>query len=131
MASRVVQGLCYALGQTKDLNTLVFNLSFGGFDPILPVEEILSEAIENMQRIFTGVHGKLGDLCRPMQRKYAQVRHHIISYSGLVYHIVSHHITSHHILFSSDTLCTVLRMYSIFILWYGKLNDIIALIGSS
>ena len=51
-------------------------------------EERLSEAIENMQRIFTGVHGKLGDLCRPMQRKYAQVRHHIISYSGLVYHIV-------------------------------------------
>ena len=46
LASRVVKGLCYALGQTKDLNTLVFNLSFGGFDPILPVEEILSEAIE-------------------------------------------------------------------------------------
>lgn len=36
-------------------------------------EERVSEAIENMQRIFSGVHGKLGDLCRPVQKKYSQV----------------------------------------------------------
>jgi len=35
-------------------------------------EERISEAIEAMQRIFTGVHGKLVDLCRPIQKKYAQ-----------------------------------------------------------
>jgi len=35
-------------------------------------EERLNEAIETMQRIFTGVHGKLVDLCRPIQKKYAQ-----------------------------------------------------------
>ena len=34
-------------------------------------EERMSEAIENMQRIFTGVHGRLVDLCRPIQKKYA------------------------------------------------------------
>lgn len=37
-------------------------------------EERMSEAIENMQRILSGVHGRLGDLCRPIQKKYAQVR---------------------------------------------------------
>ena len=36
-------------------------------------EERVAEAIQNMQRIFSGVHGKLGDLCRPIQKKYAQV----------------------------------------------------------
>lgn len=36
-------------------------------------EERMSEAIENMQRILSGVHGRLGDLCRPIQKKYAQV----------------------------------------------------------
>lgn len=35
-------------------------------------EERLTEAVETMQRIFTGVHGKLVDLCRPIQKKYAQ-----------------------------------------------------------
>jgi structural maintenance of chromosome 1 len=35
-------------------------------------EERMSEAVEQMQRIFSGVHGKLVDLCRPIQRKYAQ-----------------------------------------------------------
>jgi len=35
-------------------------------------EERIGEAIETMQRIFTGVHGKLVDLCRPIQRKYDQ-----------------------------------------------------------
>ena len=34
-------------------------------------EERMTEAIENMQRIFTGVHGRLVDLCRPIQKKYA------------------------------------------------------------
>lgn len=38
-------------------------------------EERMSEAIENMQRILSGVHGRLGDLCRPIQKKYAQVRY--------------------------------------------------------
>lgn len=33
--------------------------------------ERVSEAIETMQRIFTGVHGKLVDLCKPIQKKYA------------------------------------------------------------
>lgn len=37
-------------------------------------EERMSEAVENMQRILSGVHGRLGDLCRPIQKKYAQVR---------------------------------------------------------
>lgn len=36
-------------------------------------EERVAEAIQNMQRIFSGVHGKLGDLCRPIQKKYSQV----------------------------------------------------------
>jgi structural maintenance of chromosome 1 len=35
-------------------------------------EERMNEAIDTMKRIFTGVHGKLGDLCRPIQKKYAQ-----------------------------------------------------------
>ncbi|KAJ1421694.1 RecF/RecN/SMC, partial [Ochromonadaceae sp. CCMP2298] len=35
-------------------------------------EERMGEAILSMQRIFKGVHGKLADLCRPIQRKYAQ-----------------------------------------------------------
>ena len=35
-------------------------------------EERVFEAIQNMQRIFTGVHGKLGDLCKPIQKRYAQ-----------------------------------------------------------
>lgn len=35
-------------------------------------EERMNEAIENMKRIFTGVHGKLVDLCRPIQKKYSQ-----------------------------------------------------------
>lgn len=35
-------------------------------------EERINEAIEAMQRIFTGVHSKLVDLCRPIQKKYAQ-----------------------------------------------------------
>jgi structural maintenance of chromosome 1 len=36
-------------------------------------EERMSEAVDNMQRILSGVHGRLGDLCRPIQKKYAQV----------------------------------------------------------
>ena len=35
-------------------------------------EQKLDAAIDSMQRIFTGVHGKLHDLCRPIQKKYAQ-----------------------------------------------------------
>jgi len=35
-------------------------------------EERLNEAVETMQRIFAGVHGKLVDLCKPIQNKYAQ-----------------------------------------------------------
>ena len=31
----------------------------------------MNEAIETMQRIYKGVHGKLADLCRPIQKKYA------------------------------------------------------------
>jgi structural maintenance of chromosome 1 len=31
----------------------------------------MSEAIETMQRIYKGVYGKLADLCRPIQKKYA------------------------------------------------------------
>ena len=31
-----------------------------------------AEAIDTMKRIFSGVHGKLIDLCRPHQKKYAQ-----------------------------------------------------------
>lgn len=31
-----------------------------------------AEAVEAMKRIFSGVHGKLVDLCRPYQKKYAQ-----------------------------------------------------------
>ena len=34
-------------------------------------EEKMSEAVENMKRIFVGVHGKLADLCRPIQKKYS------------------------------------------------------------
>ncbi len=34
-------------------------------------EERLAEAVESMQRVFKGVYGKLGDLCRPIQKKYA------------------------------------------------------------
>jgi structural maintenance of chromosome 1 len=33
--------------------------------------ERVAEAIETMKRIFTGVHGKLVDLCKPIQKKYA------------------------------------------------------------
>lgn len=35
-------------------------------------EERLAEALESMQRIYKGVYGKLGDLCRPIQKKYSQ-----------------------------------------------------------
>ena len=35
-------------------------------------EDKISNAIEAMQKIFTGVHGKLGDLCKPIQKRYAQ-----------------------------------------------------------
>lgn len=35
-------------------------------------EHKIVEAIETMQRIFTGVHGRLIDLCHPIQKKYAQ-----------------------------------------------------------
>jgi structural maintenance of chromosome 1 len=35
-------------------------------------EERLDAAIDSMQRIFTGVHGKLHNLCKPIQRKYEQ-----------------------------------------------------------
>eukprot|EP01035_Chromulina_nebulosa_P024273 gene24273-31554_t len=31
----------------------------------------MGEAIETMQRIYKGVYGKLADLCRPIQKKYA------------------------------------------------------------
>merc|ERR1711871_1727605 len=34
-------------------------------------EEKMNDAIETMKRIFTGVHGKLIDLCRPIQKKYS------------------------------------------------------------
>ena len=34
-------------------------------------EERMGEAIETMQRIYKGVYGKLADLCRPIQKKYA------------------------------------------------------------
>jgi len=35
-------------------------------------EEKMTEAVDTMKRIFTGVHGKLIDLCRPIQKKYSQ-----------------------------------------------------------
>lgn len=35
-------------------------------------EERILEAIETMKRIFTGVHGRLVDLCHPIQKKYSQ-----------------------------------------------------------
>jgi structural maintenance of chromosome 1 len=35
-------------------------------------EQELLEAISTMQVIFKGVHGKLVDLCRPIQKKYAK-----------------------------------------------------------
>jgi len=35
-------------------------------------EERMAEALSSMQRIFKGVHGRLADLCRPIQRKYSQ-----------------------------------------------------------
>ena len=35
-------------------------------------EEKMAEALETMKKIFTGVHGKLIDLCRPIQKKYSQ-----------------------------------------------------------
>jgi structural maintenance of chromosome 1 len=35
-------------------------------------EQKLDAAIDSMQRIFTGVFGKLHDLCKPIQKKYAQ-----------------------------------------------------------
>jgi len=34
-------------------------------------EQRMAEAVDNMKRIFSGVHGKLQDLCRPIQKKYA------------------------------------------------------------
>lgn len=34
-------------------------------------EERMEEAISTMQRIFKGVHGKLVNLCKPIQRKYS------------------------------------------------------------
>lgn len=30
----------------------------------------LSEAVESLKRLFTGVHGRMTDLCRPIQKKY-------------------------------------------------------------
>jgi structural maintenance of chromosome 1 len=33
-------------------------------------EEKMNEAIDAMQRIFSGVHGRLVDLCRPIQKRY-------------------------------------------------------------
>lgn len=35
-------------------------------------EDKIATAIDAMQKIFTGVYGKLGDLCKPIQKKYAQ-----------------------------------------------------------
>ena len=33
-------------------------------------EKVMSECIEDMMRLFEGVHGRLGDLIKPSQRKY-------------------------------------------------------------
>ena len=35
-------------------------------------EQKMNDAIDTMRNIFSGVHGKLIDLCRPIQKKYAQ-----------------------------------------------------------
>jgi len=35
-------------------------------------EDKIATAIDAMQKIFSGVYGKLGDLCKPIQKKYAQ-----------------------------------------------------------
>lgn len=35
-------------------------------------EERMAEAVASMKQIYKGVHGKLIELCRPIQRKYAQ-----------------------------------------------------------
>jgi structural maintenance of chromosome 1 len=35
-------------------------------------EERMSEAIDTMKSVFKGVHGKLVDLCKPIQKKYSQ-----------------------------------------------------------
>merc|ERR1711871_1910254 len=34
-------------------------------------EEKMNDAVETMKNIFTGVHGKLIDLCKPIQKKYS------------------------------------------------------------
>ncbi|CAM9228761.1 unnamed protein product, partial [Ectocarpus fasciculatus] len=35
-------------------------------------EQAMNDAIETMSRIFSGVHGKLVNLCKPIQKKYSQ-----------------------------------------------------------
>lgn len=34
-------------------------------------EQTMTDAVESMMRIFTGVHGRLVDLCKPIQKKYS------------------------------------------------------------
>lgn len=60
-------------------------------------EERMSEAVENMQRILSGVHGRLGDLCRPIQKKYALVRFLPSVLSFLIFSLLTSFIT--HVLY--------------------------------
>ena len=38
--------------------------------PIAPQGKRSSEHLENMQRLFPGVHGRVIELCKPSQKKY-------------------------------------------------------------
>ena len=117
---------------------LLFSFSFFSFDFISLFFSSLSHS--NIRRnvfqkqlrtckeyspVFMGSLEISVDRCKGSMHRYVIISYHMVDWST-----TSYHITSYHIIFSPDTICTVLRMYNIFILWYGKLNDIIALIGS-
>ncbi len=57
---------------TQELEEVTFKLREAGEDRRRGKrEESMNEAIENMQRIFTGVYGRLTDLFQPIQKKYS------------------------------------------------------------
>ena len=58
---------------TSELDGVVNKLRYIGEDRFRSKQEDkIATAVAAMQKIFTGVHGKLVDLCRPIQKKYSQ-----------------------------------------------------------
>ena len=48
----------------------LYHLSIPCISTIVPQDKKSSEHLENMQRLFPGVHGRVIELCKPSQKKY-------------------------------------------------------------